>query len=150
HAHARQADVREKPALVGIDLVYGHKLLGLPSASLGIRLIVLDDQLYRASVDTSRRIDPAHGEFRADQGHAPRGLRYASQRLDGPELVRSSLAKGFAPRRGHEHPGPNRAGGSAQTENAPAGDLALVPEVLGPRLILPADCDVRLFMPSPQ
>jgi hypothetical protein len=100
---------------VRVDPIRGRELFGFPPSDIGLPLVVLNNQFDRASVDASRRIDPAHGQFCADQRHAPTCRKTASKRQERADLVRPRLTERLAPRSRHEHRGADRPRGGAQT-----------------------------------
>ena len=138
HRHAGQAHVGEEAALVDVDVVLDHQLLGLAPADVGLGLVVGHDQLDGTAVDASRPVDAIDRHLRADQRRLAAGGGGARQRLQRADLVGPGLAEGLPPGGGHQHGGAERARGRrGVSDEAAACDLAAVPEVLGPPLVLP-------------
>jgi len=86
---------------VRVDPIRGRELLGFPPSDIGLSLIVLNNKFDWASLDAARRIDPAHGQFCADQRHASARPKTARERQERSDLVRPRLTERLAPRGWH-------------------------------------------------
>ena len=113
HRLAGEANVGQEAALVDVDLVLDHQLLGLAAPDVGLGLVVGDDQLDRPAVDAARLVDAVDRHLGADQRGLAAGGGGARQRLQGADLVRLGLSEGALPGRRHQHGGSQRARAAA-------------------------------------
>ena len=130
HGLAGEAYVGEKPALVCVDIVLDHELLGLAASYVGLGFVIRHDELDRPAVDAAGLVDAIDRHLRADQSRLAASGRGSGERLERADLVRLRLAEGGLPRGRHQHGGAERA--RAISDEATACHLAAVPEFIAP------------------
>ena len=112
-----------------------HHFRGLLARNGRRALVVGDDQLDRTAVDAARGVDAVGRHLQTDNGGLAAGGAGARERLLGADLERLGGAEGRTPRRRHQHHGADRA--AAPADQGAARDLAAIPDVFGPFLVLP-------------
>src|SRR5260221_3696246 len=117
-----EADVRQEPADVNVDIVLDEQLLGLAARDVRLGFIVRDDYFDRASVDAAVFIDAVDRHLQTDKGGLAAERGRARERLQRADLVRSRRAKRRSPRRRHQHHCADRA--AAPADDAPPRDPA--------------------------
>ena len=118
-----------------VDIVLLHHLRSLLAGNGRRAFVVGDDQLDRTAIDAAGGIDAVGRHLQADDGGLAAGGAGARERLLGADFKRLGSAEGGAPRRRHQHHGADRA--AAPADQGAARNLAAIPDVFGPFLVLP-------------
>src|ERR1700747_25356 len=108
--HAGQADIGQKAAHMGVDLIFDSKLLGLAPAYVGLGFVIDHEKLERPAVDAAGLFEGVDGHLQPDQRSLAASSGRPRKRLKRADLIGLFGPESGAPWRWHQHGGSKRTG----------------------------------------